>query len=388
MSGNNAERLLRGAVHDLAGDPHQTPDLVTVAVSRGRRIRRRRQAGAVVAAFVAVAAIAAPYVLLRPDQEPPAYPIAGPPAASVTATASPVRTAGPRPEPTEWRDWESAPLKLPGGWIVVGATTTGSPVSNWAYDRARGRYLDTAKEFSSVWAAPRGRLAAVRQESRPSETGLLDIPSGKVRWIRTSGQILTPQWSEDGSRLLMTLSEKSTGDFSFGVLTVADDSFHRYPVRSDKYECTDLCRFTWLPSGKEVALPMTDPAAPRSESEPHLRRGLQLFSALDGTPTRFLPVRGNVSGPSAWSPDGRMVVVEGQKAAQLVLVDKGAVVQEMPSADVTWINDDRLLYLDRVLNSSSSIDVAAVLVDRKGTEVDRAVLPGELAGTSILVAPR
>ncbi|MFC6019108.1 hypothetical protein ACFP2T_23210 [Plantactinospora solaniradicis] len=387
MSERNAERLLRGAVHDLAGDPHQSPDLVTVAVSRGRRIRRRRQAGAVAAAFVAVAAIAAPYVLLRPDPEPPAYPIAGPPAASAT-TAGPASTASPGPEPTEWRDWESAPLKLPGGWIVVGATTTGTPVSNWAYDRSRGHYVDTAKEFSSVWAAPRGRLAAVRQATRPGETGLLDIPTGRVRWIRTAGQILTPQWSPDGSRLLMTLMEGSTGDFSFGVLTVADDSFHQFPVPSEKYECTDLCRFTWVPGSKEVALPMTDPAAPRSESEPHLRQGLQLFSVFDGTPTRFLPVRGDVSGPSAWSPDGRMVVVAGQKAAQLVLVDKGAVVQQMPSADVTWISADRLLYLDRVLNSGGSVDVAAVLVDRKGAEVGRAALPGELAGTDILVAPR
>ncbi|MBF9130083.1 hypothetical protein I0C86_14110 [Plantactinospora sp. S1510] len=386
MNRNSAEGLLRGAVHDLAGDPHQPPDLVTVAVSRGRRIRRRRQAGAVAAAFVAVAAIAAPYVLLRPDPEPPAYPIGGQPAATVTA--DPVPTASPVPESTQWRNWEAAPLELPGGWIVVGATTTGSPVSNWAYDRARGRYVDTAKDFSSVWAAPRGRLAAVRQESRPDETGLLDIPTGRVRWIRTGDQILTPQWSTDGTRLLMTLMEKDTGTFSFGVLTVADDSFHRYPVRSDKYMCTDLCRFTWGPNGKEVVLPMTDPTAPRSESAPHLRRGLQLFSALDGTPTRFVPVRGDVSGPSAWSPDGRMVVVKGQKSAQLVVVAKGTVVDEMPSADVTWISSDRLLYLDRVLNPGSSRDVVAVLVDPKGTEVDRAVLPGELAGTDILVAPR
>ncbi|MBE1486091.1 TolB-like translocation protein [Plantactinospora soyae] len=392
MSGDNAERLLRGAVRDLAGDPHQTPDLATVAVSRGRRIRRRRQVGTVAAAFVAVAAIAAPYVLLRPDPGPPGYPIAGQPATSATAASATTGTAGPAPtaapEPTIWRDWESSPVKVPGGWIVTGATTTGTPVSNWAYDRTRGRYVDTSQDYSSVWTAPQGRLAAVRKTSRPGETGLLDIPTGKVRWIRTTSEILTPQWSPDGTRLLMTLMEGGTGDFSFGVLTVANSSFRRHAVRPDRFECTDLCRFTWVPSGKEVALPMTDPAAPRSESAPHLRRGLQLFSAADGTPTRLLPVRGNVSGPSAWSPDGRLMVVAGQETTQLVSVDKGTVMHEMPSADVTWIDEKRLLYLDRKLNPGSSIDVAAVLVDLKGTEIARTVLPAELAGTDVLIARR
>jgi dipeptidyl aminopeptidase/acylaminoacyl peptidase len=366
-------------------------------MSRGRRIRRRRQAGAVAAAFVAVAAIAAPYVWLRPDPKPPGYPVAGAsgPSATTLPTAGPGSTAVPsaappgRPRSTSWNNWQNAPLVLPGGWTVVSATTSGTPVSNWAYDRKRGRYVDTSKEFTSVWAAPRGSLAAVRRDGHSGETGLLDVVTGEVRWVSTPNAILAPQWSPDGSRLLLTSSDKQTGNRSFGILTVESDSYREYPVRSDRYECTDLCQFTWMPTGKEVALPLTDPTAPRSESAPHLRLGLQLFAAADGRPTRLLPVRGNVSDVSAWSPDGQLVVVAGQQGAQLVSVGKGAVVRALPAADVTWVDDKRLLYVAGRLNRDTHfVDVEAVLIDRSGTELERAELPGDLAGTDILIAPR
>jgi hypothetical protein len=78
-----------------------------------------------------------------------------------------------------------------------------------------------------------------------------------------------------------------------------------------QFQCTDYCQFTWMPDGKEVALQQTDPVAPRSEAEPHPRKGLPLFSVEDGRPTRLLPVKGDVDGPDAWSPDGWYVVVRG-----------------------------------------------------------------------------
>ena len=60
-----------------------------------------------------------------------------------------------------------------------------------------------------------------------------------------------------------------------------------------------------------MAWPLTDEAVTGTELEAHARKGIQMFSPDDGRPTRMLPVRGEASGPFAWSPDGRLVVVTG-----------------------------------------------------------------------------
>ncbi|GAB3148674.1 hypothetical protein GCM10027290_33740 [Micromonospora sonneratiae] len=278
--------------------------------------------------------------------------------------------------------WKDAPLELPGGWIVTGATSSdedSEPVG-LVFDRSRGRYLQV-DEYDMVWAAPRGNLAAVWDGDRAREIGLLDLGTRAVKWVSTGIRFGDVQWSPDGSRVLLTLFDKDTGRFSFGILS-ADGMFRDYEVDRQRYLCTDYCAFTWLPDGQEVALPQTDLGAPRSEAEPHLRRGLQLFSADGGQPTRLIPVRGDVAGPAAWSPDGRTVVISGQKRLPLLVeVADGRIVRDLPTADVVWVSDDRLCYLDGPRSN-------AILIDRNGRELDRQPLPKELAFLKISVAPR
>jgi dipeptidyl aminopeptidase/acylaminoacyl peptidase len=275
--------------------------------------------------------------------------------------------------------------------VVTGATSTGEPASDGlVLDRSRNRYLKMDK-YEETWAAPRGRFAAVLDDDRRSDVGLLDVPTGKIRWVRTGQPILNPEWSPDGTRLALTLLDKETALFSLGVLSV-DGLFHTFPVDAvqtdssgtGRYLCTDHCLFTWMPDGKQVVLQQTDPAVPRSESKPHARRGVQLFSADTGHPTRFVPVRGDAAGPYSWSPDGKLVVVKGREATQLVEVNSGRVVRDLPTVDrdsatLVWVAADRLLMIS---------GGRATLIDPTGRPLERLDLPRELAGLQIAVAPR
>lgn len=375
---NRPDELLRKAVHDLAGTPRLPDDLVTQAILGGRRIRRQRQVATVLGAVVAVIALAAPFIWLQPRSAP-------------TVTVPVPTTAEPRVLPPPGDNWRDAPLELPGGWVVTGATSTGGPASDGlVLDRSRNRYL-TVGRYEQTWAAPRGRFAAVLDDDRPLDVGLLDVPTGKVRWVRTGQVTLNPEWSPDGTRLALTLLDKETANYSLGVLSV-DGAFHTFPVyRSSAsagsgpgpYFCTDVCLFTWMPDGKQVALQQTDPAVPRTEGKPHARRGLQLFSADTGQPTRFVPVRGDVAGPYSWSPDGRLVVIKGREATQLVEVDSGRVVRDLPTVDLNiatlvWVTAKRLLLIS---------GGRAVLIDPTGHPLERRDLPRELTGLRIAVAP-
>ncbi|HEY0701112.1 MAG TPA: hypothetical protein VGD43_25280, partial [Micromonospora sp.] len=350
-------------------------DLAAYAITTGRRMRRRRRVVTALGAVVAVAALAAPFVWLRPDAGPP---VAGP--APTPTGSGPTASAGPV-LPASEGNWRDAPLELPGGWVVTGATSTGLPArGGFVLDRDHDRYVEVDDAYEEVWTAPAGQVAAVRDYDRPQETGLLDVSSGRVRWFRTGQPILNPTWSPDGKRLALTILDKETASFALGVLGV-DGSFRTFPVdASGKYLCTDYCLFTWTPDGRQVVLQQTDPAAPRSESEPHARRGLQLFSADTAAPARFVPVRGDAGGPFSWSPDGKLVVVKGQQAAQLVEVDTGRVLNELPSPDMVFVAADRLLLVGR--------DGEAALTDLTGRVLERQALPSELTGMLVAVGPR
>ncbi|MGY0006850.1 hypothetical protein [Micromonospora sp. I033] len=147
------------------------------------------------------------------------------------------------------------------------------------------------------------------------------------------------------------------------------------------WSCTDFCDFTWMRGGREVGLTLTARDAP--ESEPRdLAKGVQLFSADDGRPTRLVTVPGAPAGPDAWSPDGKLVVVQGQREPLLVETATGRVVNPLPTADVVWVTDDRLLY--RRPNGSRDF----VLADPAGRELVRQPLPKQLVDLEVTVAPR
>jgi hypothetical protein len=387
MNGNE-ERLLRAAIQDLAGDPHQPPDLVSVVISRGRRIRRRRRVAATAAALVAVAAIAAPYVWLRPVERSPA-PVAAAP--STGTDPEPAVTATPTVDPTVppvAENWQDGPLRLPGGWLLAGLSPRVIPAA-WAYDRVAGRYVELGRQYKRVWVAPQGSMVAVQRSLTAPEIGVLNHATRQLRWTALDGQVYDAQWSPDGTRLLINFASPKPLYPQFGILDARTNSLRQYPLQPFPVTCADPCHFSWLPNGREIAVPLLDrgqaPAA-RDEADRGSPTppspGLRIYTADDGTPSRTLPVSGTVRGPGAWSPDGRLVVVQAKTSAQLVEVATGTVVRKLPSADVTWVRDDRLLYL-----ANYPDDCAAVLIDPEGTEIQRLPLPKPFFRAEIVVAP-
>ena len=361
------EDALRVAVHDLADGVRPAPDLADRALGRGRRLRRRRRATTAAVAVLAVVAVALPFVLLRPR------PAARPATPGPTVTATPPAPLRPVPGP----DWWTKPLVLPGDWVVIAGTLDGGPGRGFVLDRIRGRYL-TADGYDGVFPAPVGPLSAVTDEDRRRAVGLVDLAHGTTRWYEVGRALSAPAWSPDGRRLLLTTHQLD--HFGFVVLGT-DGTARTFRVDQKRYFCTDRCDFTWTRDGTEVALPQTGWSG-HDESVRDPRRGVQLFSAADGRPTRFVPVPGDPAGPWAWSPDGKLVVVQGQQDALLVETDSGRVVNTLPTADVAWVSADRLLYR----RPYGTRDI--VLADPGGRELVRQPLPKELVEREITVAPR
>lgn len=376
-----AEDAVRVAVHNLADEARTAPELTDRALRQGRRLRRWRRTVATGGALAAFVLLAAPYFWLRPD--PPLVTATRAPRPAAPAASVPAAASTPSDAPPPRGDWTRRILELPGGWVLTGATSTGVPAAQgYALDRERGRYIAVSRRYEEVWAAPRGGVAVVVDYERRGEVGLLNLGTGKVRWVRVGSYIMTPHWSPDGRRVALAVLDKDTGGFSLGVLTAATGGYRAFPVDTSRYFCTDYCFFTWSRDGREVVLQQTDRNAPRSESIRHPRRGVQFFSADDGQPTRFVPLPGDPAGPWAWSPDGKLVVIQGQTDPLLVETGSGRVVRTLPASDAAWVSDDRLLYR----RPYGSRDF--VLADLAGRELVRQPVPKELLDREISVAPR
>ncbi|WP_018217764.1 TolB-like translocation protein [Salinispora vitiensis] len=380
------EQNLRTALRELADEARPTTSLANAARSRGRRLRHRRRLAVTGGALAALVALAAPFVWLRPTAPGP-----GPAAWVPPSSSTPSSSAAPNPSriPATTGDWTQQPLPLPGGWLLVGATPTGMSYTpdgeriiqqGYALDRTQDQYLST-DQYDEIWASPSGTVAGVVDYDRRGEFGLLDLGSGAVNWVRTGQHTMTPQWSPDGSRIALTIFDKASGDSALGVLS-ATGEWQLFPVDTERYLCTDYCYFTWTRDGREVVWQQTDPTAPNSEAAPHIRRGVQLFSPDDGRPTRFLPIKGDPTGPWSWSPDGERVVVKGPQGPEIVEVATGRVLGPTASAEAAWGPDNQLLYQDWGTGEM-------VLTDLDGRDLVRQTLPGEVGqGLIVLVAPR
>lgn len=365
------DALLRRAVRDLAEGAAPAPGLAVRALGQGRRLRRRRRLTVSAAVLVAVVTAAVPFVLLRPR------PAATPATPPTDATPSPAITASPSIRPTPGADWAAAPLVLPGNWVVTRAQLAGGSGTGFLLDRGRGRYVPTDR-YDAIFPAPTGSLVAVIEEDRPREVGLVDLATGKTRWHEVGRALSPPAWSPDGRRLLFTTTQLD----HFGFVVVDRNGTKRtHEVSRQRYLCTDQCSFVWTRNGREVALPQTAQGRPRSESVRHPRSGVQMFSAEDGRPTRSEPLPGDPAGPWAWSPDGRLAVVQGQQEPLLVETATGRVVNPLPVADAAWVDDDRLLYREPYNGDF-------VLADTTGRELVRQPLTAQLSELEISVAPR
>ena len=224
-------------------------------------------------------------------------------------------------------------------WAGEDSPTGGSSM---VYDRERQRYRRIP--YPAV-PSPTGSEAAVLDEAS-ARIGVMDVASGAVRWLSLGKPRLgVPQWSPDGTKLLVTLGDKAKGGFDFTLIDPRSLTVRTNWVSSEQY---DLNRplFTWHDNTHVVASVARRTGA--GEAGPDLADHLQEFG-LDGKPTRTLPVAGYVDAATNWSPDGRYVfayqgyTLDGTPGRQYQLIDttSGRVVAVLKgstpgTAPVAW----------------------------------------------------
>jgi dipeptidyl aminopeptidase/acylaminoacyl peptidase len=353
---DDLDRLLRDTVTDLAAES-QPYDLMPGVRTRARRIRLVHRTGYLAAALTAALLLVVPYLSVRRDH--------GLPAVTVSPSSSSVRPSPSVAPPPANLD---GPVAVPYGWVVTAASQT-SPSqtgSSYVLDRATHRYVRL--DYPMAWPAPTGPFVAVANLDG-SGLGLLDRRTGQVKWPSRIGPN-DPEWSPDGSRLLVTIDRRG-----FAVIDPVTAAVQAH-LLDGTYTCNDSCAFTWYPDGQHVVLPLTDTSVPHNEALPDVQRGLQLFDAGTGAPGALLPVHGIVARAGNWSPDHRTVLVTGtvvdgakrHSQYQLVETSTGRVLTAFPGQPWSswWVDNQRLVSLsDRLklcgVATSGVVDTCATL---------------------------
>jgi hypothetical protein len=348
-----------------------TPALAATALRQGNRMRARRRvaAGCAVTALV-LAASAVGYAVV-PDHDPSRKPVL--PATSVSPAPRPTPSAPPLDPPAVLP--ASGPVLIQGVAVLAYTSPTGDRM---VYDRAHHRYTKVAAV--DVQPAPAGSLVGYRTSNDEQYT-LRDLASGRTASV--DGRMSGPRglsWSADGKRLAVF-----NGFGETSTLLVQDvPGGHVDNLGKTDFGCNDYCFATWLPDGTEVALALTDRSVGHEEAQRDRQRGLQLFSAADGKPTRLLPMPGAVFGPQSWSPDGRYAVIEGTvtrdgkrvRQTQIVETATGTIRGHLdgPAPDVVWAGPELL-----AVPAGATVD----LYTPNGYPVRRVPLPAALVGTGV-----
>ncbi len=361
----NLEDNVRAAVRDLADDAPVPHDLAAVARVRGRRLRRRRQAGFGALVVAVVAIVVTPFALPRGDDRIPSV-VPAPPATDTPKTGN--------PNTGNW--WES-PYRLPGGAIITALShrdvgLVDAPPDKTVHDgnvllnRKTGKYAVLPASYYTIWGAPVGGRAVASDGE--GNIGIVDAAGGRGIWRDIAAD---PVWSADGTRILFATDE------GFGIMAAATGEVRYRSTPMDW--CPDFCTFSWLPGDQQVAVARRDPEAPQSEDQPDVVKDVAIYAAADGRLVRIVPVPGVPLRQDAWSPDGRLVLVRDPVLGQpnhVVEVGTGRGIGRIPGENVHFLPNGQILSLT---------DREAVLYDPTGKPLETQTLPYDLRARELSI---
>ncbi|MEU4557327.1 hypothetical protein AB0F72_02995 [Actinoplanes sp. NPDC023936] len=364
----NLEDNLRDAVLDLAGDAPPPHDLAAVARTRGRRLRRRRHATYGALAMALIAVTVTPYTVLRKDATAP------PPATTVSQSPPPAPTPLTRTLVSTLD--AGKPYQLLGGAVLTALSRTENAevapgeftegdTHHVLLDRETGHYEQLVGDYRDVVPGP-GKLFAVSGGTDAEKQVRIVTARGELR-RRISYQPVgdEPQWSPDGSRLLIP----TMGGFEIVNATGAINL-----TGQDVSDCPDYCSYSWLPNGKEIAVPRRKDL-PRSEAKPDEMLGLRVYSAQTGKLSRTLPLTERPIGTRGWSPDERLVLTRPTGGSiTLTSTADGSPIAQLAGSDGMFLPDGRILMID---------DEFVMLYDGQGRVLEQAGLPADFTGLAL-----
>ena len=181
--------------------------------------------------------------------------------------------------------------------VVLGAGGDSYRRVDVAEGRAGG---ETQGDPAPMLLSPDGRYVAVGDHvTDEPDVAIVDLTTGTTAThALPQGRSVVPvAWSADGGSLAMLLSSEPTNPYSgeritgdIGLLDLSDDS-------TEVLDLDDAgAAAAYSPDGSELAVERADP------------RGLSVVTLDDGS-TRSLPLDGVLAGPTAWSPDGRLLAI-------------------------------------------------------------------------------
>ncbi|MEU9884633.1 protein kinase [Sphaerisporangium sp. NPDC051011] len=372
-------------IPDSGDAPALSPGASRPPPGAGARSRARRRA-AILGAGVTVALASGALVHALTRDGAPARPEATGPARPL-----PEVTSVPPPATTE--------LRLPG----LGTTLHENPgdtarMVSFMYDSKGG-----SNHYARVRGTNRFEAVAPWQEPLPSPDGtwlallpwlkestpqpydfvrLVHVPSGREYIVRLTDKPLqnfNPAWSPDGTRLLLTTFDLSSGSRTPVGFAIVDAAAAKATlVRADTSGAPAAAPFAWSPGEPAVALPFG--AGPRA--------GLRFFD-LNGRTLRTADGVGEAAASeSPFAPAGKRFATGCPGAFASVCVWDTATGRALArfrvpaqSAFIGWYNDAHVLLTDK-----SADPHKVVVMDMKG-EVLRVLAeipreePGENRGT-------
>jgi hypothetical protein len=233
------DRLLRDAVHELAAEGRPV-DVTASALRRARHIRARRFVAA--AASVLVLLVGLGFAAIRFS----GVDRSAPPPADQSPSVVITEPTGPAPSDTaESLPPGSAPVSLPGGWLIRAAP---GPLGTIVYDDAQGRY-HLAGSALRVAPSPNGRfLAEVTNNRDVVIRRFADEQEVNRRANAIQNEDVYPVWAPDSSHLAFLVPVGTATKLLVMSVTGAQT------LSVDTVPCNDGCTVKWLTNSLAVRL--------------------------------------------------------------------------------------------------------------------------------------
>lgn len=308
---------------------------------RDRKQRNRRRGALVAAAAIALVAVVL-VLVVRPGESATTPAGTGPP---LTAPDVPddyvidLNTGVMTPLPASIDGWRYAVSPDGSTLAYVGAADDGSPqifIADIDGTRVRQMTHDLTSANWPTWS-PDGTMIAHEGFDKATDLFVLDVATGASTQITDEGGYLGPyQFMPDGSSLLYTYTDPSSGSSVLGTVPVAGGK--STVLIGPNEGMGSAWGGSLSPDGSLVTMMGNEIGGPGA---------IRFVANADGTEMRS--ISGGGSNPAGtWSPDGSLIVCTNYAGDRILVVDiaTGDASRVAEGRAAIWLDDHTLLVED------------------------------------------